>query len=65
MPEDHRCATGTRSCYHAGGSKISLFLGVGLIAAGLIVIFLCVPLWAWLLIAAVVLIVLGFWLVRK
>jgi len=65
LPCKNHAETGGTSCYYPGGSKATLWLGVGLIAIGLIVIFLCVPFWAWLLIAATILILLGFWLIRK
>ena len=52
------------ACYQSG-SKTCLWVGIALIAIGLLVIFLCVPLWAWLFIAAAILIALGFWLMHK
>ena len=59
MPADNR------SCYHAGSNKTQLWLGIGLVVLGLLIIFLCVPLWAWPLIISLALIALGLVLLRK
>ena len=53
-----------RTCYHAD-SKPPSWLGIALIALGLLIVILCVPLWAWPLILSVALIALGIILLRK
>ena len=52
-------------CYPSSGSFLLRVAGYVLIAAGVLVILLCVPYWAWLALVGAVLILLGLMLVRK
>ena len=54
----------TTACYRSG-SRILLFLGIGLILLGFILLIFCVPLWFYLAILGIALIVLGAILLRK
>lgn len=51
--------------YPSKGGKAARIAGVLLIAAGIILIILCVPLWAWLSLVGVALIMAGLLLLRK
>lgn len=53
---------GTRHCRGPGGPM--LIVGCCLIAAGLLLLFLCIPCWAWTALLGGVLIVLGYLLLR-
>lgn len=53
------------ACYPAAGSLVLKIIGGVLIAAGLLVILFCVPIWAWLAIAGATLILLGLVLIRR
>ena len=52
-------------CYPGGRSVILRIAGYVLIGAGVILILLCVPGWAWLAIVGAALILLGVLLIRK
>ena len=51
-------------CYPAPRSILLRALGGVLIAAGVLVILICVPFWAWLAIVGAALILLGILLIR-
>lgn len=51
--------------YPSKGGKITRIIGIVLIAAGVILIILCVPLWAWLSLIGAALIIAGLLLLRK
>ena len=52
------------ACYRSG-SRLFLFLGIGLITLGVLVLIFCVPLWAYLALVGIALIVLGLFLIHK
>ena len=52
-------------CYPSGKSIILRIAGYVLIGAGVLLILLCVPSWAWLAFLGAALILLGFMLIRK
>lgn len=52
-------------CYPSGGSKVLSILGITLIVLGVLLIILCIPLWAWLALIGVVLIVIGVLMLKK
>lgn len=52
-------------CYPSGKSVILRIAGYVLIAAGAVLILLCVPVWAWLAAIGVALIVLGVLISRN
>lgn len=52
-------------CYPGGGSVLLRVAGYVLIGAGVILILLCVPGWAWLALVGAALILLGVLLIRK
>lgn len=52
-------------CYPAGKSLALRIVGWVLVAAGVLVILFCVPVWAWLAIVGAALILLGVLLIRK
>ena len=52
-------------CYPSGGSLALRIAGYALIGAGVILILLCVPCWAWLALVGAALILLGLMLIRK
>ena len=52
-------------CYPAGKSTAVRVAGFVLVGAGLLVVVLCVPEWAWLMILGAALILLGVVLIRK
>ena len=51
--------------YPSKGGKITRFIGIVLIVAGVILIVLCVPLWAWLSLIGAALMIVGLLLLRK
>ena len=51
--------------YPSKGGKITRIIGIVLIAAGVILIILCVPLWAWLSLIGAALMIVGLLLLRK
>lgn len=51
--------------YPSKDGKITRIIGIVLIAAGVILIILCVPLWAWLSLIGAALIIAGLLLLRK
>lgn len=52
-------------CYPAVKSTALTILGIALIAVGVLLVFLCVPYWAWLAAIGALLIALGILLVKK
>ncbi len=52
------------ACYRPG-SRLLLILGAGLIILGLLLLIFCVPLWAYLALIGLALIVLGVFLIQK
>ena len=52
-------------CYPSGGNFLLRIAGFVLIGAGVLVLLLCVPCWAWLALVGAALILLGLILVRK
>lgn len=48
-------------CYRGGGLNV---LGAVLAAAGLILLFMCIPGWAWAALAGILLIAAGYVLIR-
>ena len=52
-------------CYPSGGSFLLRIAGYVLIGAGVLLILLCVPGWAWLALVGAALILLGLLLIRK
>ena len=52
-------------CYPSGRSLSLRIAGYILIGAGIILILLCVPFWAWLALIGAALILLGLLLIRK
>ena len=61
-PENRRVY---RVSYPTRGSRLARTAGIILIAAGVLLIILCVPLWAWLALVGAALILLGVLLLRK
>ncbi len=51
--------------YPSKGGKITRILGLVFIVAGILLIVLCVPLWAWLALIGAVLILIGVLLLHK
>ena len=51
--------------YPSKGGKITRIIGIVLIVAGVILIILCVPLWAWLSLIGAALMIVGLLLLRK
>ena len=51
--------------YPSKGGKITRIIGIVLIVAGVILIILCVPLWAWLSLIGSALMIVGLLLLRK
>ncbi len=49
-----------RGCDDSAGRLV----GTLLIAAGLLLLFLCIPGWAWAALAGVALVLLGYWLLQ-
>ena len=46
--------------YPSKGGKITRIIGIVLIVAGVILIILCVPLWAWLSLIGAALMIVGY-----
>ena len=51
-------------CYPGGGNKIASILGYLLLAAGVILLFCCIPCWAWLALIGVCLMAVGILLLK-
>ena len=51
--------------YPSKGGKITRIIGIVLIVAGVILIILCVPLWAWLSLIGAALMIVGLLPLRK
>lgn len=49
---------------HVHGMAEMRLLGVVLIAAGLVLLFLCIPGWAWAAMIGAALVIAGWWLLR-
>jgi len=63
-----RCEPGNRvytASYPSKGSRVARVVGMVLIAAGMLLIVLCVPLWAWLALIGAALIFVGVLLLQK
>lgn len=58
-----RDARTMRRCYRRPGGALTVTGGI-LIAAGLLLLFLCIPGWAWAALGGAALIVLGWLLIR-
>ncbi len=52
-------------CYPAAKSVVLRIVGGVLIAAGVLVILICVPIWAWVALIGASLILIGIVLIRK
>ncbi|MBR4067369.1 MAG: hypothetical protein IKK08_01935 [Clostridia bacterium] len=50
-------------CY-PGNSRLLTIAGIVLLAAGILLVFLCIPKWAWLALLGILLIAAGFVLLR-
>lgn len=62
-----RCGSGGRvytTSYPSLGGKVLRIVGITLIVTGVILIVLCVPLWAWLALVGAALIVIGVLLLK-
>ena len=59
------CETVRIAKYPSKGGKITRIIGIVLIVAGVILIILCVPLWAWLSLIGAALMIVGLLLLRK
>ena len=51
-------------CYRTGGSPVLTVIGAALLIAGAVVLFVCIPGWAWCGVIGVILIAAGFLLVK-
>ena len=51
--------------YPSKGGRITRIIGIVLIVAGVVLIILCVPLWAWLSLIGAALMIVGLLLLRK
>lgn len=51
-------------CYPTKGSKVLQIIGFILIGAGLLLLFLCIPGWAWAALIGIILIAAGYLLLR-
>jgi len=63
-----RCEPESRvyeASYPSRGSRLARVVGIVLIAAGMLLIVLCVPLWAWLALIGAALIFIGLLLLQK
>ncbi|MBQ8200736.1 MAG: hypothetical protein IJZ74_03090 [Clostridia bacterium] len=58
--QDRRPQRRYRGCDDSGGR----ILGSVMIAAGLLLLFLCIPGWAWAALAGAALVALGYWLIQ-
>ncbi len=54
-----------RSACYQSGSRWMIWLGIALIAIGLVLFILSVPLWVYLALAGIVLIIIGIMLLRQ
>lgn len=54
----------THKCYPAGNSAPLRIAGIVLVALGALLLFICIPYWAWLALFGVGLIAVGFVLLR-
>lgn len=50
-------------CY-PGSSRLLTVAGIALLAVGILLVFLCIPAWAWLALLGILLIAAGFVLLR-
>ena len=51
-------------CYPTQGNKVLQVIGLILIAIGLLLLFLCIPGWAWAALIGIILIAAGYLLLR-
>lgn len=51
-------------CYPNKGNKVLQIIGLVLIAGGLLLLFLCIPGWAWAALIGIILIAAGYLLLR-
>jgi uncharacterized protein YjeT (DUF2065 family) len=51
-------------CYPGQGNKVLQIIGLILIAVGLLLLFLCIPGWAWAALIGIILIAAGYLLLR-
>ena len=51
-------------CFPNKGSKVLQIIGLTLIAVGLLLLFLCIPGWAWVALIGIILIAAGYLLLR-
>ena len=51
-------------CYPSKGNKVLQIIGLILIAVGLLLLFLCIPGWAWAALIGIILIAAGYLLLR-
>lgn len=52
-----------KNCYPSGSSVLQI-IGIVLIAVGLLLLFICIPGWAWAAIIGILLILAGYFLLR-
>ena len=52
-------------CYPGSGGALRRIAGIALILLGVLILFLCVPFWAWWGLLGAALIVIGFTLTRN
>lgn len=52
------------NCYPAPVSPLCQGLGIALIVSGLLLLFVCIPGWAWAAAAGILLVLLGWLLIR-
>ena len=53
-----------QKCYRTGLSKPLLIAGYAALALGVILLFVCVPCWAWLALIGVILVAVGLFLIK-
>lgn len=51
-------------CYPSGGNTIMMIAGYALVIVGIILLFVCIPYWAWLALLGVGLMIAGVLLLR-
>ncbi len=60
----YRKENGVRRRYRGCDDSVSRLAGAVLVAAGLLLLFLCIPGWAWAALVGAALVLLGFWLIQ-
>ncbi len=53
-----------QKCYPSGGNPVLSIIGYALIVLGVILLFVCIPCWAWFALLGLVCIVVGVILLR-